>query len=927
MSYKLPATAQFLAQAAWFIDPQNGSDGYDGTSATFTSGVTGPLKTWAHLAALWGTYAPRLRQNTTITFVSSHTDDSDPVYFRPLIENGSLVILQGTTPTIVATGTMGTVTPLNRSTPQLLNAVLPTGAIAAGQMIQNNTHSSRAWIYANVTGTTWAISSPIAPVTPPHNTSTPPVVSWSTSDTYTIYQPIAVNIAELIPTFDYAVTNNFLSIYQLQILDPSGQNLSQLSVKPGTTSFYEVSTQRSIMSPVGNNSFRAYYYNCDFLGPIFDLSNMEVAGGQLRVGIGSVSEVGNFYFSDDFIMGATMVGPITVANGTYIESGKLLNVSSGGDQFIPPSFFGPIWGPGALNILPGCTLTYTGTATANFLVTGGIKIATSAVAYSLTNNTLNSNITITAANLDAPAGPAGFGGTAFVIGGGCITNYSSTQTSALTQAAWYIDPANGYDGYNGTSATFTSGVTGPLKTWAHLVSLWGTYSPRLRQNTTITFVTGHTDNTDPVYFNPYLEAGAYAVIQGTLGAAQQIATGTLGTVTAKNRTTPQLLNAILTSGLSVGQLIVNATHSSRAWLYKNVTGNTWAISQPLAPISIPSLSAATEVDTWTTGDTYTVYQPVQVNIAQVNPNYTDYSSGFNTGVFLYQLQVFDPRGATDDLLTLGQSGVAIMESGVQRVISQEYNNQFLANNVWTNCDLAGGAYISGFARTIISAGMLRSAGGFLVANAVSLDKDVIIATLATTDTGGNYGTVYIESGKTLTVGAASTTTFTGTPVIWGLGTFLIVGTGRVQYPGGSATTTFVLVASLSGTFNVSNGSPNVTASTSQTGVITAGSVLTFGGGTATGTYTVLSASGTSIILTANYTGTSAAAATATGTSIQGQIKINGLTTAFSSAGTNPVTMYGAIPLIAANLDATAGTNGFGGNAFNLGGGSLTSGAT
>jgi hypothetical protein len=68
--------------------------------------------------------------------------------------------------------------------------------------------------------------------------------------------------------------------------------------------------------------------------------------------------------------------------------------------------------------------------------------------------------------------------------------------------------------------------------------------------------------------------------------------------------------------------------------------------------------------------------------------------------------------------------------------------------------------------------------------------------------------------------------------------------------------------SLTGTFTVNNSSPTVTAGTSQTGIVSAGSQITFGTQPHV-VYSVLSISGpgTTITLTANYTGTSSSPTT------------------------------------------------------------------
>ena len=65
------------------------------------------------------------------------------------------------------------------------------------------------------------------------------------------------------------------------------------------------------------------------------------------------------------------------------------------------------------------------------------------------------------------------------------------------------------------------------------------------------------------------------------------------------------------------------------------------------------------------------------------------------------------------------------------------------------------------------------------------------------------------------------------------------------------------------TFAVVNGSPSVTASVSQTGILVPGQIVSFSSQPTT-QYTLLSVTGTAIVLTANYSGTAAAAATIAG---------------------------------------------------------------
>jgi len=136
--------------------------------------------------------------------------------------------------------------------------------------------------------------------------------------------------------------------------------------------------------------------------------------------------------------------------------------------------------------------------------------------------------------------------------------------SAWTVPAWWVDPGNASgcasDNNTGTSATCAAGGVGPLLTFGAIVARWGTLEPVLYQNTTITFLSSQTSNADPVILRPYL-AGAYLIVQGVIGASQQVATGTLSGVTAKNQATNTLFSATLngfTTAYSLNGTTLNA---------------------------------------------------------------------------------------------------------------------------------------------------------------------------------------------------------------------------------------------------------------------------------------------------------------------------------------------------------------------------------
>ena len=68
-------------QPTWFIDPQN----VTGLASDLNSGLDAshPVLTYsAGVAGKWMTTSPTLSQNTTITWLSANTDNTDPVLDR-----------------------------------------------------------------------------------------------------------------------------------------------------------------------------------------------------------------------------------------------------------------------------------------------------------------------------------------------------------------------------------------------------------------------------------------------------------------------------------------------------------------------------------------------------------------------------------------------------------------------------------------------------------------------------------------------------------------------------------------------------------------------------------------------------------------------------------------------------------------------------
>ena len=430
--------------ANWFIDPVNGSDGYNGTNSVFTSGTTGPLKTWGELQGRWGTSAPRLRQNTTITFMNSQPDATDPVYFNPFMENGAVVLLQGQLSATqqVATGTISATgfVVKNRTTATQLQA--NTGATAVNQLVVNSTNPSRAWTSKLVSGSVYMMSQPLAPITIPPTGflgAGASVDSWAANDSVTVYQPSTIYFASLQPQLvagNTSFTSNGMMVYQLNVHGATTLSVSSFTNVNPFVSFIDCNQLGGTIliltnSTQGSNAPFAINTVFQSLGGGSIGSFINIVAGRIDFGLyNSALElsadvwVSKAAGSNGFIMGCNVEG---ILGSIYIDTALNLTGHFRGDIALNGSTL-ILWGPGSLNVRTNARLTYpagAGAATAAFLLTGGMQINSSSTAYSINAGSgavWNGGITINATNLDAPAGASGFGGTAVNPGGGSITN-------------------------------------------------------------------------------------------------------------------------------------------------------------------------------------------------------------------------------------------------------------------------------------------------------------------------------------------------------------------------------------------------------------------------------------------------------------------------------------------------------------------------
>ena len=144
-----------------------------------------------------------------------------------------------------------------------------------------------------------------------------------------------------------------------------------------------------------------------------------------------------------------------------------------------------------------------------------------------------------------------------------------------------------------------------------------------------------------------LENQAGFIVQGTISTVQAT---TLWAVTAKNRTSNQALLATFTAsaGITAGMLVVNTTHPSVAWTYKNISGSQWMMTQPgtAAAESTPTLENCLnpgEVDTWAPTDAVVVSSVPVANFASASAVIQgENASTFSNGLILYRVGVRVP---------------------------------------------------------------------------------------------------------------------------------------------------------------------------------------------------------------------------------------------------------------------------------------------
>lgn len=208
----------------WWVDPSN-SSGVASDSNVGNSSAS-PLLSYREIVRRWQTTQPILRQTTTIHFMSSHLDDSDPVIGAPWCVQGSCSLV-GVLPAAAATGTISALAAQVRSgAGNFWNATFPAGTgWGVGSLIVNATRgNSRAFVYSPPGGemANTVFTQPRNPVGAlPFTTAVPTRVdTWANGDTVNIYNLFKINVEWWKPALlDFNATANISAIWQLEIQD------------------------------------------------------------------------------------------------------------------------------------------------------------------------------------------------------------------------------------------------------------------------------------------------------------------------------------------------------------------------------------------------------------------------------------------------------------------------------------------------------------------------------------------------------------------------------------------------------------------------------------------------------------------------------------------------------------------------------------
>jgi hypothetical protein len=308
-----------------------------------------------------------------------------------------------------------------------------------------------------------------------------------------------------------------------------------------------------------------------------------------------------------------------------------------------------LWGSGnaghGVTVSAGCVFTCevipTITGVLGDFSVGGGSLARG---WDETKGTHASQRTTTWANLVAPIGSGGLGGSAFnpaldskLV---AINSQQNPDVAQETQADWYIDPIGGNNKNAGT-------VGAPIASWAGLLGKWGSSLLAPIGGTLTVHILGNLNGTtDPVYMPSTVRLGN-GVLLVVQGVRTTVRTGTFTAVTPGNRTSvPALAWSVEDTAMGAATWTTDLGRRLRITSGAN-TGITVGIAKDLgahqARISWPIDSSVpggnTPKGVVSVGDAYVVETLTQVCIGLVSPTGdTSEGSGLYPTVCFFDLE-------------------------------------------------------------------------------------------------------------------------------------------------------------------------------------------------------------------------------------------------------------------------------------------------
>ena len=410
-------------QATWFVDPSNVS----GHASDANSGLTDttPLLTWRELGRRFGTSRPAIDIDVSITVMSGITT-SDPFSLVNL-GLGTVTISGSQTVGQASSGVIAGFTAKNRATATLASFTALSG-MSVNQTVFNSTRGTYAAIYK--------LSDGIATLSQALNDSGAEDDTWTNGDEIISFVPVQAYFQE-IGSYGSGLT----IVNDITISNTTNETTSPLLPTVGSTF-----TRCPIVSPIAiDTKTPSFAFTTQFIGCTIETSIL---------GYANSFNTAEIYVSPILMLGGVCnwcLCPISFGNDPILAAiaaqrhdlsgGNIVNFEAGlyidAQYCFVYGFFdctiGPIWGPAGslLNVVQG-TITYGTPAADTFLFGGTLAVgpAASETAYSLSTTagvtTIHGGIALTPANLDAPAGSAGFGGTATNLAGASISTGTAT---------------------------------------------------------------------------------------------------------------------------------------------------------------------------------------------------------------------------------------------------------------------------------------------------------------------------------------------------------------------------------------------------------------------------------------------------------------------------------------------------------------------